>query len=187
MRTRFNQKKAAHAACVFLALRGGRMSYLKLIKLLYLLDRTALQRWDRPVTGDRYVSMKLGPVLSNVRDLIVWEQPREQQDLWHRLIRNSDNFEVELAESKVEPDSLSQREIALAEEIFKKFGQMDRWQLAEYTHTLPEWKEPENESSGCPLEYEEILTALGRRPEEVAEICREIRDLNEDASLLGCS
>ena len=74
MQTRFNQRKAAHAASVFLRLRGNKMSYLKLIKLLYLLDRTALERWERPVTGDRYVSMKLGPVLSNVRDLIIWEQ-----------------------------------------------------------------------------------------------------------------
>jgi hypothetical protein len=30
---------------------------LKLIKLLYLLDREALLRWGRPVTADRYVSM----------------------------------------------------------------------------------------------------------------------------------
>src|SRR5229473_2225152 len=96
MQTRFNQTKAAQAAAVFLRLRGNKMSYLKLIKLLYLLDRTALDRWERPVTGDRYVSMKLGPVLSNVRDLIVWEQPGSETDLWHQLIRNTGSFEVEL-------------------------------------------------------------------------------------------
>src|SRR5947209_9382019 len=110
MQTRFNQKKAAHAAAVFLRLHGRKMSYLKLIKLLYLLDRTALDRWERPVTGDRYVSMKLGPVLSNVRDLIVWEQPATTPGLWHQLIGNAGNFEVELKQS-VEPDSLSQREL----------------------------------------------------------------------------
>src|SRR5687767_1185192 len=126
MQTRFNQRKAAHAASVFLRLRGNRMSYLKLIKLLYLLDRTALDRWDRPVTGDRYVSMKLGPVLSNVRDLIVWDQPSSESDLWHELIRTAGDFEVELKQM-VEPDSLSPRELELIQEIFKRFGHMDRW------------------------------------------------------------
>jgi hypothetical protein len=46
---RFNDpEKATEAAAKFLKLRGGRMSYLKLIKLLYLLDREALLRWGRP-------------------------------------------------------------------------------------------------------------------------------------------
>jgi len=160
------------------------MSYLKLIKLLYLLDRTALDRWERPVTGDRYVSMKLGPVLSNVRDLIVWEQPGTAPDLWHQLIGNADNFEVEL-KHRVEPDSLSQRELDLVGEIFQKFGHLDRWKLAEYTHTLPEWKDPENDNSACPLEYRDILKGLGKTPEEMTEICEEIMDVNRVAGLVG--
>ena len=36
---RFNERRATEAAARFLKLRGNRMSYLKLIKLLYLLDR----------------------------------------------------------------------------------------------------------------------------------------------------
>ena len=46
------------------------MSYLKLIKMLYFLDREALLRWGRPVTTDRYVSMDNGPVVSRIYDLI---------------------------------------------------------------------------------------------------------------------
>lgn len=67
---RFNERRATEAAAKFLKLRGGRMSYLKLIKLLYLLDREALLRWGRPVTTDRYVSMDNGPVVSRIYDLI---------------------------------------------------------------------------------------------------------------------
>jgi uncharacterized phage-associated protein len=184
MQARFNQKKAAHAASVFLRLHGRKMSYLKLIKLLYLLDRTALERWERPVTGDRYVSRKLGPVLSNVRDLIVWEQPQAHSDLWHDLIGNAGKFEVEL-KRPVEPDSLSERELELIAELFGKFGQMDRWKLAEYTHSLPELKKPDRDNSACPLEYEDILKALGKTPEEATAICGEIMDLNRVADLVG--
>ena len=185
MQTRFNQKKAAHAAAVFLRLGGQKMSYLKLIKLLYLLDRTALERWGRPVTGDRYVSMKLGPVLSNVRDLIVWEQPRNQSDVWHHLIQKVGTYDVELKKA-VEPDSLSQRELDLIQEVAKKFGHMGKFQIAEYTHTLPEWKKPGNDNSSSPLEYEDILKGIGKTPEEVSEICGEILDVNRVAGLVGC-
>ena len=185
MQTRFNQTKAAHAAAMFLRLRGQKMSYLKLIKLLYLLDRTALARWERPVTGDRYVSMKLGPVLSNVRDLIVWEQPGNESDLWHQLIQKVGAYDVELKQA-VEPDSLSQRELDLIGEIFSQFGRMDRWKLAEYTHSLPEWKQPENDNSSSPLAYEDVLQGVGKTPEEAAQICREISDVNRVAGLVGC-
>ena len=40
-------------------MRGGKMSYMKLLKLLYLVDREALLRWGRPVSTDRYVSMDI--------------------------------------------------------------------------------------------------------------------------------
>lgn len=42
---RFNERSATEAAASFLKVRGGRMGYLKLIKLLYLLDRAAPLRW----------------------------------------------------------------------------------------------------------------------------------------------
>jgi uncharacterized phage-associated protein len=46
------------------------MSYMKLIKLLYLAGREALARWGRPIPTDTYVATKHGPVLSQVLDLI---------------------------------------------------------------------------------------------------------------------
>ena len=49
----FNEAKATQAAARLLFLRGGTMSYVKLIKLLYLADREALIRWGRPVTSRR--------------------------------------------------------------------------------------------------------------------------------------
>ena len=59
---RFNERRATEAAARFLKLRGGRMSYLKLIKLLYLLDREALLRWGRPV--ERFVRDHPGTTLA---------------------------------------------------------------------------------------------------------------------------
>src|ERR1039457_6692110 len=73
MKLLFNEAKATQAATQFLRLRGGRISYIKLIKLLYLADREALIRWGRPITTDCYVSMDVGPVVSRIYDLIRME------------------------------------------------------------------------------------------------------------------
>jgi uncharacterized phage-associated protein len=70
MRLRFNEAKATQAAARLLRNRGGTMSYMKLIKLLYLADREALASWGRPITTGNYVSMDKGPVLSHVLDRI---------------------------------------------------------------------------------------------------------------------
>ena len=46
------------------------MKHLRLIKLLYIAERTSLDRFGRPIIGDRYVSVRHGPALSNVYNLI---------------------------------------------------------------------------------------------------------------------
>src|ERR1700712_384885 len=96
---RFNEAKATQAAARLLRNRGGRMSYMKLIKLLYLADREALARWGRPITTDSYVSMKHGPVLSGVLNLITdGEDPAAGQTFWSRHISEPEHFEVSLRE-----------------------------------------------------------------------------------------
>lgn len=50
MRPRFNEAKSAQLAAVILQMRGGTMHYMKLIKLMYLVDREALISWGRPLT-----------------------------------------------------------------------------------------------------------------------------------------
>jgi hypothetical protein len=72
------------------------MSCLKLIKLLYLVDREALLRWGRPVTTDRHVSMPKGPAVSQTYDLIVGGNPPGTHTYWHDYISEPENFEVSL-------------------------------------------------------------------------------------------
>jgi len=55
------------------------MNYLKLMKLLYLADRESMRRNGRPISGDRYVSMDHGPVLSQTLNLINGARKFEEQ------------------------------------------------------------------------------------------------------------
>src|SRR5215470_10800889 len=125
---RLNERRATKAAARFLTLRGGRMSYLKLIKLLYLLYRESLLRWGRPVTTDRYVSMDNGPVVSRIYDLIREEPVPGTDPVWRHYISAPEGYEVTLL-TQPETDELSRAEEALIDELFERFGKLNRWDL----------------------------------------------------------
>jgi uncharacterized phage-associated protein len=177
MRMRFNEAKATQAAARLLRNRGGRMSYMKLIKLLYLADREALSRWGRPITTDTYVSMKHGPVLSQVLDLITeGPNPLVGETFWSKHISEPEHFEVSLKENPSD-DLLSEAEDELLDGIFKEFGHLNRWQLVDLVHKLPEWKDPEG--SVLPIDYADILKAQNKKPEEIRAIESELQALSQ--------
>lgn len=176
VRTRFREDKTTQAAARLLKLRGGAMSHLKLIKLLYLLDREALLRWGRPITYDWYYSMPHGPVLSFTLDLINSEEAGGRT-YWGRFIAPRSNHEVRLRGPDAAPaDQLSPAEEALIAEIFGKYGGMTRWQLRDFTHTLPEWTDPQG--SSMRIEHRDILRYGGLFDEEIAGV---EADLEESA------
>jgi len=174
MTFRFNEAKATQAAACLLRLRGGRMKYLKLIKLLYIADREALSRWGRPITTDRYVSMKEGPVLSNTYNLIHSEPSPFEQSIWHRHIRTVGDWDVALV-GDVPKDELSQVEEELLAEVFRVHGQKNRWNLVSETHKFPEWEDPGTGS--LPITYREILKALNKSEEEISETLQQMKSM----------
>ena len=119
---RFNEVKATQAAARLLRGRGGRMSYMKLIKLLYLADREALGRWGRSITADTYVSMDKGPVLSHVLERINEGSSPDDPSFWAQHIVSVGNYEVELNEDPA-GDALSEAEDEVLDEVFKVHGQ----------------------------------------------------------------
>jgi len=182
MQLRFNEKKSTQAAARFLRLSNGRMNYMKLIKLLYLTDRGAMLAWGRPVTGDKYFLMKLGPVLSEVHDLITEVPSPADESFWTTHISPPSQHEVEL---KVDPgnDELSRAEENLIDDIFAAYGGYSPFDLVELLHrTLPEWKEVKG--GRLPLEYREILAAGDIPPERIEEIESELDNLRLTESVL---
>jgi uncharacterized phage-associated protein len=167
----FDERKATEAAAFLLRLRGGKMSYLKLIKLLYLADRLALARWGFSVTQDRHYSMRHGPVVSNTYNLMVDE---DDKPIWSRYITPPlGNYEIALTEEACPTGTLSRAEERLLTEVFERFGRMTRWQLRDYTHSLPEWRDPQG--SRLPISVQEILEAQNVPGEDIDAIVREIR------------
>jgi len=181
MSLRFDEVKATQAAAYLLKLRGGQMHYLKLIKLLYLADRTALLRWGIPITTDRYVSMDHGPVVSRIYNLITDETPKP---VWAEFVSAPlGEYEVQLLK-EAPTDRLSRAEEKLLSETFEKFGRMNRWDLVDYVHTLPEWVNPHGTS--LPISIRDILKAEGEDDQEIRAVMRELRAMaTADEQLSG--
>jgi hypothetical protein len=120
MQLPFNEVKATQAAGKFLELAGGRLNYMVLIKLLYLLDRAAMFKWARPVTFDEYYSMKNGPVLSEVHELITEERPPHENGFWSEHISAPSDYSVSLMSAPGD-DSLSEAEEELIQGVFDEY------------------------------------------------------------------
>ena len=175
MQLAFNEAKAAQIAAVLLKLRGGPMSYVKLIKLMYLVDRAALLRWGRPISSDSYVSMNKGPVLSKTYDLLTDGVQPGTPCVWGEFISPPENYEVALLKD-APTDELSPIELDLIGEIFAEHGRKTRWEIVEWMHdNLPEWTNPEGTS--VPIGYRDILRAGKKSEVEIAAIEDELTHL----------
>ena len=172
MYPRFRQAKTTQLACQFLRLAGGRMSYMKLIKLLYLVDRRSLLARGVPVTYDRYVSMRHGPFLSGTLDLINYGSNPSEESYWEAHVDQDSRYEVSLKGS-CPVDELSTAELDLARAVYAEFGGMDRWAVVDSVHRLPEWRDP-GEAQALPIRYEDILVHE-KTPEESEQIVGDLR------------
>ncbi len=179
----FDEHKAAQAASLLLDHHGGSMPYIKLIKLLYLADRESLIESGAPITGDRFVSMRFGPVLSRVLDLIKESKPAENS-VWHSYVARR-RYDAVLIDA-VESDRLSEYEESVLDGIFESFGREKEWDVVARTHALPEWTDPGR--SAIPIEPEDILRYAGYSDEEVqaaAEQAEAVYSLRRQLATVG--
>ena len=180
---RFNLRKVTELAVVLLREAGGSMEYIKLIKLMYLVDRTALNERGWPISTDVYVSMAHGPVLSRTYDLIREPPWPERESVWQSHIRRKGTYHIELAQEPLTIEAMSENEIGIAQEVVAHFGSWPWQELVQYTHDhLPEWQDPGADPVGPasrPLPLEDILTALGKEDDYIQEVVARVKVSNQ--------
>ena len=164
---RFREDKATALASFFLEKAGGELEYLKLLKLMYLVERQSLRLLSSSVTGDTFYSMKHGPVMSATFDLIkdneAWLD--FDHDNWKRFIAPAKNFRIKLKTAFPLDEALSPAEISLADTIWNEFKDVDQWGLVEWIHeTFPEWQQTR---SRVPITVEDLFRAFNFSEEQV--------------------
>ncbi len=149
------------------------MSYLRLLKLLYIADRESLKETGQPITGDQLVAMEHGPVLSSVYNLIKGEHSAWGH--WSRFFQKS-GCRLKLI---LDPGNgkLSKYEIAKLREITRTYDEMNEWEMVNIVHEFPEWKRNDPGKSAKPIPLEHLLEAIGRAG-DLKAIVQDARDQN---------
>ena len=161
----FNERKAAQTAAWLLFRAGGTMPLLKLMKLMYLAERRALELHGEPLIGDRLVSMQHGPVLSRTYNHINGAL-LSAEDGWESWIADRSGHMLALRDParlqspETQLLALSDSDAEILDEMWEQFGHLDHRQLVEYTHAnCPERRDPGE--SMIPIDMRDLFLAFG--------------------------
>lgn len=168
----FSEKRAAQAAARLLRRHGGPMEYSKLIKLLYLADRRVFIETGLPITGDRMVSMKHGPVLSRIYDLVKGETAGDGS--WGAYVHPRQGYTVSWT-GREDAEELSEGEREVLDEVYDEHATLSWARLGDKTHDLDEWHDPGKSSN--PIDPREILASHGLSPIEIDVIANEAAEI----------
>lgn len=172
----YNEIKATQVACLLLKLNGGEMDYAKCIKLLYSIEREALNRWMRPVIYDDLYSLPYGQVVSQTLDKAeYWGQATKS--FWGEYLENYDGKNIRLIK-ECGRGKLSRAEIDLIEEIFRANKDKTAEQLFGEHHNpalFPEYQDPYG--SSIKTTYAKLLRTLGKTKEQIKEFEEDMNEL----------
>ncbi len=175
----FNEKKTAQMAGYLLYKRGGRMAYIKLMKLLYLADRSFMLNYGDTMTGDQPYAMDNGPVLTKTYDLVKSGEPNDESP-WNEWIAGEANYEVSVKKALTssdddELDELSRADIRILDQVFEEFGGLRRFELCNLTHEIcAEWQNPHG--SSIPINPKAIFMAGGKTEEQAEAMLIRLRE-----------
>jgi hypothetical protein len=164
----YDEVKATQVAALLLAQSGGEMNYATCIKLLYGIEREAINRWLRPVLYDDLYSLPYGQVVSNTLDLAE-PKSRPVQTFWGEYIKTRDDNTIQLIK-ECGIEKLSRAEISLIKEIYEANKNKTPGQLFDEHHDpklFPEYKNPGR--SSIKTSYVDLLRALGKTEEQIKE------------------
>ena len=187
-----NQEKLYQSVGYLLEKYNGRLNEVKLIKLLYLADREMIRQTGDSITGDKYFSMKQGPVLSCLHNLIR-RKCREPalQSVWDSYFAEENHNLLKKPEVQTGIENLTRREISILASVAEQFREYDRRKLIDYVHNkenFPEikWEEADNRgNTSIPISIDSIRRALGFTDSEIAEIHTEDELLERENAVLG--
>ena len=139
-------KKATQALNFLARKKDGTINKMKAIKLIFLADRLHLRKYGRPVIGDMYWAMKLGPVGSKTKRAAELDLPDDVLLYTKKYIKPTDDKKQSLVSIK-EPDLevFSKTDLECLETVYHTFSDKDQFELAELTHKYPEWPKYQRE------------------------------------------
>lgn len=131
------------------------MSKMKLLKLLWLVDRYTIRNYGYSLTGDSYFAMKLGSVGSTTKDIL---DSKKRDEYIEKYIKVLSNINIR-SSAPIDFNEFSETDLSALRTVWSVYGDMDPNELSEYSHKFPEW-----------LRYEKrIQETGGSYPEKIED------------------
>jgi uncharacterized phage-associated protein len=135
------QPEKSLAVISYFAARSGETMYT-ILKMVYLADRLHLERYGRPITGDRFVAMRQGACPSRIYDSMKVLRGEENTN----YLPNSEKYldvDAETYDVSVKDmpsiDVLSASDVECLDEVISIFKRRGRWTIRDMAHDAA-WK-----------------------------------------------
>ncbi len=179
MEFKFNIKKTIQAIGLLMEKETPPVSGMRLLKLLYIVDKELLLECSRPLTGDMWVITKYGPILSQTSDLM---KEIEENEAW------TENFEPVgyrlTLKSKPQRGELCKREIEALINVVNKYRHTSDEELTDLILQFKEFAGNYAERTSSLISWEEVLTAYGKQ-DRIQDIEKEQAYQTEVDDLFG--
>lgn len=162
----YNHELARAVAARFIQLEGGVINKMKLMKLMYLLDREAICEDGCAIIGGCYMSFPYGPIVSEELDAANY-------NAWRGILKSDSGYYLQLNGGDYGFDLLSEWVEEKIQAVYNKFGKMTQFELSDYTHqkeNCPEWKNPSPKKT----EYISLRDIAGDKADEVEALAQEL-------------
>lgn len=173
----YAELKAAQTTGLFLQLNGGAENLLKLVKLLYAVERESIKQQLCPFTYDKLVSMPHGQVVSNTYDHIKSKSPEGiWKDCFSVTSQGREKTVHLLKDCGV--GTLSRANIALITEIHQQNADKSPEDLEREHHDptiTPEYVDPHG--SSIKTDYTKLLRILGKNQAEIDNFYADLKEM----------
>ncbi|MFH1386357.1 MAG: Panacea domain-containing protein [bacterium] len=158
----------------------GPIDKLKACKLLYYIDKLHLIEYGRFVTGDIYFKLPLGPIPSQVLDIINERGnlfKEEEAYLRRYLIIGSDKNRTIKCKNKPDLKELSESETIIIQRVINEYGRYTSSRLVDISHKENSWQ---NASEHGEISAYDMIDELpAERKKALVEILKEDSDNNK--------
>lgn len=161
-------KPKAVEALVLVAARLPGVTRFHASKALYFAEFDHLQKYGRPIFGDRYIAMDNGPVPSFIYDVLKGEEAPKDRALTEGALDVNTRWKTPEYNARREPDlslfsqsDLESIEWAIGHVKGRSFGA-----ISDETHKHHAWR---NAFLNAPMEYRDMLDGANAEVVELAE------------------
>ena len=176
------ERQAAQLAAAFVLRARRPVGVVKLVKLMYLVEREAMRRSVFPIVFDDIYAMRMGMALSRTFDLMKRKAGTPTNGEWERHITPPSHRGIDVRRGVTDRslDSLSPDDIEVIDYVWEHYGNKSRDDLVHGVHHgfaewTQHWEAQDRRTSAVKIPYEKLYETLcGMNTIDAADAASEV-------------